>query len=81
MTPLETILSNIQNVKVIDESIDYSQYIPLNLSSTNEVLAKIEITNSTHFEKFNLLLKIIFLPEGSTMVYPLTINTAKSKFF
>ena len=52
MTPLETILSNIQNVKVIDESIDYSQYIPLNLSSTNEVLAKIEITNSTHFEKF-----------------------------
>ena len=31
MNPLETILSNIQNVKVIDEYIDYSQYIPLHL--------------------------------------------------
>ena len=48
MTVLETILTNIQNVKVIDKSIDYSQYIPLDLSSTNDILAKIEITDSNH---------------------------------
>lgn len=52
MKVLETILRNIQNVKVIDESIDYSQYIPLDLSITNDVLAKEEIADSSHFEKY-----------------------------
>ncbi|RKS94024.1 peptidase M23-like protein [Flavobacterium limicola] len=52
MKVLETILRNIQNVKVIDKSIDYSQYIPLNLSITNDVLAKEEIADSSHFEKY-----------------------------
>ncbi len=52
MKVLETILRNIQNVKVIDKSIDYSQYIPLDLSITNDVLAKEEIADSSHFEKY-----------------------------
>ena len=52
MKVLETILRNIQNIKVIDESIDYSQYIPLDLSITNDVLAKEEIADSSHFEKY-----------------------------
>jgi murein DD-endopeptidase MepM/ murein hydrolase activator NlpD len=52
MKVLETILRNLQNVKVIDESIDYSQYIPLDLSITNDVLAKEEIADSSHFEKY-----------------------------
>lgn len=52
MKVLETILRNLQNVKVIDKSIDYSQYIPLDLSITNDVLAKEEIADSSHFEKY-----------------------------
>lgn len=52
MKVLETILRNLQNVKVIDESIDYSQYIPLDLSITNEAFRKRNIDNATDFEKF-----------------------------
>ncbi len=40
MTALETILKDIQNVKVIDKSIDYDQYIPLDLSIQNENFTK-----------------------------------------
>lgn len=52
MKVLETILRNLQNVKVIDESIDYSQYIPLDLSITNKALRKRNIDNATDFENF-----------------------------
>ena len=52
MKPLETILHGIENVKVIDDRIDYNQYIPLDLSITNEAFIKQKIDNSTAFEKF-----------------------------
>ena len=57
MTVLETILTNIQNVKVIAKSIDYSLYAPLNLSITNEAFRKNPINDATEFEKYieNLL--------------------------
>ena len=52
MTVLETILKDIQNVKVIDKSIDYSQYIPLDLSIKNENFTKHTIDNAADFEKY-----------------------------
>ncbi|MDO8316853.1 MAG: peptidoglycan DD-metalloendopeptidase family protein [Flavobacterium sp.] len=52
MKPLETILHDIENVKVIDARIDYNHYIPLDLSITNEAFSKQKIDNSTDFEKF-----------------------------
>lgn len=52
MKPLETILHGIENVKVIDDRIEYNQYIPLDLSITNQAFNKHKIDNSTDFEKF-----------------------------
>ena len=52
MKRLETILHGIENVKVIDDRIEYNQYIPLDLSSTNQAFNKHKIDNSTDFEKF-----------------------------
>lgn len=52
MKVLETILRNIQNVKVIDQSIDYNQYIPLDLSNKNETLRERNIDNAVDFEKY-----------------------------
>lgn len=52
MKPLETILQGIENVKVIDDSIEYNQYIPLDLSITNEAFSEKKIDNATDFEKF-----------------------------
>ena len=52
MTELETILKDIQNVKVIEKSIDYSQYIPLDLSIKNENFTKHAIDNATDFEQY-----------------------------
>jgi murein DD-endopeptidase MepM/ murein hydrolase activator NlpD len=52
MTVLETILKDIQNVKVIAESIDYNQYTPLDLSVTNETFRKHNIDNTNDFEKY-----------------------------
>lgn len=52
MKPLETILHDIENVKVIDDRIDYNHYIPLDLSSANEDFSKKKIDNSTDFETF-----------------------------
>ncbi len=52
MTALETILKDIQNVKVIDKSIDYDQYIPLDLSIQNENFTKQTIETANDFEKY-----------------------------
>ena len=52
MTLLKTILKEIQDVKVIDKSIDYNQYIPLDLSIKNEDFTKHSIENSTDFENY-----------------------------
>lgn len=52
MNTLEVILKNIQNVKVIEDSIDYKNYIPLDLSVSNTFFSKQEISESIDFEEF-----------------------------
>ncbi|HEX9150610.1 MAG TPA: peptidoglycan DD-metalloendopeptidase family protein [Flavobacterium sp.] len=52
MNPLETILKSIPNVKVIDDSIDYTSYFPLDLSTLNLELSKLDVSNSIDFEKY-----------------------------
>jgi murein DD-endopeptidase MepM/ murein hydrolase activator NlpD len=52
MKTLETILKSIQNVKVIDDFIDYKNYIPLDLSTFNVELSKLDLGNAIDFEKY-----------------------------
>ncbi|MFV8326447.1 peptidoglycan DD-metalloendopeptidase family protein [Flavobacterium sp. ZS1P14] len=52
MNTLETILKTIQNVKVLDDSIDYKSYFPLDLSTLNIELSKLDVSNSIDFEKY-----------------------------
>lgn len=52
MTTLEILLKNTQDVKVIDASIDYKNYTPLDLSSSNTDLSKFDIGNAIEFEKY-----------------------------
>ncbi|SDX44306.1 peptidoglycan DD-metalloendopeptidase family protein [Flavobacterium degerlachei] len=52
MTSLETLLRNTQDVKVIDRSIDYNEYIPLDLSAFNPELSKFDIKCAVSFEEF-----------------------------
>ncbi|MFQ3174070.1 MAG: murein DD-endopeptidase MepM/ murein hydrolase activator NlpD [Flavobacterium sp.] len=52
MTILEALLKNIYDVKVIDNSIDHKNYIPLDLSSSNQELSNFDIKCSTSFEKY-----------------------------
>lgn len=46
------LLQSIQNVKVIDATIDYSKYIAIDLSNTNQELQKFDLTNAQEFEEF-----------------------------
>ena len=52
MKTLGTTLKSIQNVKVIDDSIDYRNYIPLDLSVSNDFFSEQEISTSSDFEEF-----------------------------
>lgn len=52
MSTLETILKNIENVKVIDDSVDNKYYTPLDLSVSNSFFSKQEISTSADFEEF-----------------------------
>ncbi len=52
METLENLLKEIQNVKVIDDSISYTEYIPLDLSVSNIELSKLAIDDATIFEEF-----------------------------
>lgn len=52
MKPLVSILKTLPPAKVIDSTIDYSKYIALDLSMTNQELVKIKSKNSADFEKF-----------------------------
>ena len=51
MDALENLLKEIQNVKVIDDSISYTEYIPLDLSVSNIELSKLAIDDATVFER------------------------------
>jgi hypothetical protein len=52
MTILETLLRNTRDVKVIDGSIDYQNYTPLDLSSSNRDLSKFDIKCAASFEEY-----------------------------
>lgn len=52
MKTLENIFLQLENSKVIDDSIPYSQYVPIDLSISNMELSKIDISDSKVFEIF-----------------------------
>ena len=52
MPTLETLFSKFENSKVIDDSIPYSQYTPVDLSISNSELSQIDLKNSDDFESF-----------------------------
>lgn len=52
MTPLELILTKIEDVKVINKSIEYNYYTPLDLSVSNKFLCDENLKTSLDFEKF-----------------------------
>jgi len=52
MKNLSSILKSLPYTKVIDSNIDYSHYIPLDLSVTNQELAKSKLENAEQFEAF-----------------------------
>lgn len=52
MPTLETLFSKLENIKVIDAAIPYSEYIPIDLSASNPELAQIDIKNPEEFEVF-----------------------------
>lgn len=59
MSTLENTFLQLENVKVIDDTIPYSKYTPLDLSVANTDLSKIDVKNSNIFEAYieNLLQK------------------------
>lgn len=52
MTILEALLKNTNDVKVIDSSIDYRNYTPLDLSSSNHELSTFDIKCAVSFEEY-----------------------------
>jgi len=52
MPTLENLFLQIENCKVIDSSIPFSQYIPIDLSVLNPELEHIELKNPNDFETF-----------------------------
>ncbi|MDR7212041.1 peptidoglycan DD-metalloendopeptidase family protein [Flavobacterium piscis] len=54
MKTFSSILKSLPPTKVIDPDIDYSKYIPLDLSVTNKELAESSLQNSEDFEVFIL---------------------------
>ena len=52
MLTLETLFAKFENIKVIDDSISYSQYTPIDLSVSNSELSQIDLNNPNDFETF-----------------------------
>lgn len=52
MPTLETLLLQLNSIKVIDDTIPYSQYIPLDLSISNLDLSQIDLKNPNDFETY-----------------------------
>jgi hypothetical protein len=52
MTPLETLLFDLKNIKVIDSTIPYSQYTPIDLSEKNIEITQMDVTDAANFETF-----------------------------
>lgn len=52
MPTLENIFLKLENIKVIEDSIPYSKYTPINLSVSNLDLSKMDMENADDFEKY-----------------------------
>ncbi|MBC7845024.1 MAG: peptidoglycan DD-metalloendopeptidase family protein [Flavobacterium sp.] len=52
MPTLENLFLQLENIKVIDDSIPYSKYTPIDLSISNTDLSKIDMTDSKEFEDY-----------------------------
>jgi murein DD-endopeptidase MepM/ murein hydrolase activator NlpD len=52
MSDLELLLKTIENVTVIDSSIAYTEYTPLDLSISNIALSKLDMDDAVVFENF-----------------------------
>jgi murein DD-endopeptidase MepM/ murein hydrolase activator NlpD len=52
MTPLETLFLDLKDIKVIDSTIPYSKYTPLDLSAANLELNQLNISNAAEFETY-----------------------------
>ena len=52
MPTIETLFSKFENIKVIDASIPYSEYTPIDLSVSNMDLSQIEMKNPKIFENY-----------------------------
>jgi murein DD-endopeptidase MepM/ murein hydrolase activator NlpD len=59
MSTLENLFSQLENIKVIENSITYSNYTPIDLSISNADLSKIDMENADDFEIYieNILQK------------------------
>jgi murein DD-endopeptidase MepM/ murein hydrolase activator NlpD len=59
MTTLENLFSQLKNIKVIEDSIPYAQYVPIDLSISNLDLSKMDLENAVDFEAYieNILQK------------------------
>ena len=52
MSDLNAILKSIQNVKVVDDTIGYNDYFPIDLSTANQDFSEQKIENSSSFEAY-----------------------------
>lgn len=52
MTSLKAVLNSIKDVKVIEETIEYSNYFPIDLSVNNIQLQTVSLTNADEFERY-----------------------------
>lgn len=52
MIPLETLFLDLKDIKVIDSTIPYSQYTPLDLTVSNLELNQLNISDSLQFEAY-----------------------------
>ena len=52
MSTLEILFLKLENIKVIEDSIPYSQYTPIDLSVSNSELSQIDLKNPNDFESF-----------------------------
>jgi murein DD-endopeptidase MepM/ murein hydrolase activator NlpD len=52
MDKILSLFENLKDVKVIDSSIDYSDYVAIDLSASNEELSKLNSTDASAFENY-----------------------------
>jgi murein DD-endopeptidase MepM/ murein hydrolase activator NlpD len=66
MPTLENFFLQLENTKVIDDSIPYSKYTPIDLSISNTDLWKIDMENSADFENY---IETIFQKNDSKVAF------------